>query len=157
MKGVVVLDTNLMVLLTVGSAARDYIAKHKRLQSYTVDDFDLINILIAQFSDIVLIPHILSEASSIARQISQPALRGVQSAFRRLISGCTEYPVPSVLACERSEFARLGLTDAVILHFCSLQLAGIPPTLLTTDTDLADSAIAQGHSVIDYKREYQAP
>jgi hypothetical protein len=36
MKGVVVVDTNLLVLLVVGSASRSYISKHKRLTEYTV-------------------------------------------------------------------------------------------------------------------------
>ena len=42
MKGVVVIDTNLLVLLIVGSASKHYIGKHKRLRGYTTDHFDLL-------------------------------------------------------------------------------------------------------------------
>lgn len=49
MTGVVVDDTNLMVLLVVGSASNEYIPKHKCLQQdYSVDDFDLLGLLIAE-------------------------------------------------------------------------------------------------------------
>ena len=75
MTGVVVVDANLTVLLVVGSADRDFIAKHKRLQGYTIDDFELLGILIAKFSEIVVLPHILAEVSSLARQIDKPARR----------------------------------------------------------------------------------
>jgi hypothetical protein len=68
MTGVVVVDANLLVLLVVGSASRDYIAKHKRLQGYTIYDFELLGLIIADFSDIVLLPHILVEVSSLAKK-----------------------------------------------------------------------------------------
>jgi hypothetical protein len=48
MTGVVVVDTNLPVLLVVGSASKEYIAMPKCLQhDYSVDDFELLGILIA--------------------------------------------------------------------------------------------------------------
>jgi hypothetical protein len=156
MNGVVVIDTNLLVLLIVGSASREFVARHKRLQGFTLDDFDLLNVIIAQFSDIILLPHVLSEVSNIARQMAYPALSHVQSAFRRLVRGSTEVPIPSALGCERNEFARLGLTDAVIMHFCSLRLNGVQPTLLTADTALANNALSLGYSVIDYRQQFQS-
>ena len=56
MTGAVVLDTNLTVLLIVGSASRDFSRFHKRLRSYTEYDFD-----------------ILAETSNLVKQVGQPA------------------------------------------------------------------------------------
>jgi hypothetical protein len=42
MSDVVVVDTNLLLLLVVGSASRNYVDKHKRLGDYSLDDFDLL-------------------------------------------------------------------------------------------------------------------
>ena len=67
MTGAIVIDTNLMVLLVVGSASEDFITKHRRLKGYTVDDFRLLGLLIAEYSDMVLVPHILAEVSSLVR------------------------------------------------------------------------------------------
>lgn len=96
MRGAVVIDTNLMVLLIVGSASREYIPKHKHLSGYTVDDFDMLGLLLSEFSDIVLLPHIVSEVSSLSRQIDEPARTKIQSALRTLIETCAEIPVPSI-------------------------------------------------------------
>jgi len=155
MTGVVIIDTSLTVLLIVGSASRDFIAMHRRLRGYTVDDFEMLGVLIAQFSEIVLLPHILAEASSLARQINNPARTKVQSALRTLIMTATELPIQSAFGAQRDEFDKLGLTDAVILHLCAMSISGIGPTLITVDTDLANSAHSLGYSVIDYKQEYQ--
>lgn len=156
MTGVVVIDANLMVLLVVGSASKELIAKHKRLRDdYTVEDFELLGLIIAQFSDIVLLPHILVEVSSLARQIENPARARIQSALKTLITTATEIPIQSASGAQRDEFDELGLTDAVILHLCNMSFDGTRPTLITTDTDLANTAHALGYSVIDYKQEYQ--
>jgi hypothetical protein len=154
MKGVVVVDTNLLVLLVVGAASRDYISKHKRLGGFTVDDFDLVGLILAQFSEIVLLPHILAEVSSIARQIDGPARAAIQSAFQTLIATCAEFPVQSLDGARRDEFVELGVMDAVILHFCEMDVGGLTPTLLTTDTTLANCAHSLGYSVIDYKQQF---
>jgi hypothetical protein len=157
MTGVVVVDTNLMVLLVVGSASKEYIAKHKRLQrDYSVYDFELLGLLIAEFSEIVILPHILAEVSSLARQIKNPARAKVQNALRTLITTATELPIQSASGAQRAEFDELGLTDAVILHLCNMSVNGISPTLITCDTGLANSAHSLGYSVIDYKQEYQS-
>lgn len=155
MTGVVVVDANLLVLLVVGSASKDYIAKHRRLRDYTVDDFELLGLIISEFSDLILLPHILSEVSSLARKIDNPARADVQRAFRTLITTAVELPIQSILGAQRDEFEQLGLTDAVILHLCNMSVHGISPTLLTVDTSLANMANSMGYSVIDYKQEYQ--
>jgi hypothetical protein len=117
MTGVVVVDANLLVLLVVGSASRDYIAKHRRLQNYTVDDFELLGLIIADFSDIILLPHILAEVSSLIRQIDNPARTEIQNSLGILITTATEIPIQSSRGAQRDEFIELGLTDAIILHF----------------------------------------
>jgi hypothetical protein len=135
MKGIVIIDTNIMVLLIVGAASKEYITKHKRLEGYTIDDFDLLGLLVAEFSEIVLLPHILAEVSNISRMIAAPARAETQSVLATLIATCPEIPVQSLNGSRREEFGNLGLTDTVILHFCTMQIDGLVPTLLTTDTE----------------------
>ena len=155
MTGVVVVDTNLLMLLIVGTASKDYIRMHRRLNDYTVDDFDLLVEIIGQFSDMVFLPHILAEVSNFSRQIKNPARARVQDKLREFIMTVTELPIPSASGADRPEFTELGLTDATILHLCAMSVQGINPTLLTADTALANSAHSLGYSVIDYKQEFQ--
>ena len=157
MTGVAVVDANLLVLLVVGSASRRYISKHKRLRDdYTVEDFEMLRLLIAELADIVLLPQILAEVSSLARQIENPARTQIQDMLRTLILTATELPILSAFGARRDEFGELGLTDSVILHLCDMNSSGICPTLITTDTALANSAHSQGYSVIDFKQAFQA-
>ncbi len=156
MTGVVIADTSLMVLLVVGSASREYIRKHKRLQHYSVDDFELLGLIIAEFSEIIVLPHILAEASNLARHIENPARARVQDALRILIATATELPIQSVSGARRDKFGELGLTDSVTLHVCAMSIDGIPPTLITSDTAPANRASSLGYSVIDYKEQFQS-
>ena len=114
----------------VGSASRNYIARHKRLQEFTEDDFDLLGLLIAQFSELVLLPHVLAEVSSLARQISGQAYADVQRALRTLVETATELPVQSVLGVRRHEFGQVGLTDSVILHLCATSIDDVSPEVV---------------------------
>jgi len=94
---------------------------------------------------ILLVPHVLTKVSSFSRHIKNPARREVQAKLRRLIQTTTEIPIESIYGAEREEFEELGLTDAVLLHFCTLESAGIRCTLLTADANLALRAESLGY------------
>src|ERR1700691_6200743 len=64
-KGVFV-DTNLFVLLLVGSFNKKRILDFKRTQDFTVDDFHTLSALVAWFgTPLVTTPHILSQVSDL--------------------------------------------------------------------------------------------
>lgn len=58
----IVLDTNLLVLLIVGIASPTYIAIHKQLRAYSLQDFDLLTRLLETASRIIVTPNTLTEA-----------------------------------------------------------------------------------------------
>ena len=72
-KGLLI-DTNLLVLLTTGTLNTSYIEGHKRTGHYTVEDFDLLLAIIDQFQFLVVIPNILTEASNLLK--GSPYVRG---------------------------------------------------------------------------------
>jgi hypothetical protein len=157
MRGVAVVDANLLVLLVVGSASTELIAKHKRLSGdYNIDHFDFLRLLIGQFDDLVLLPHVLAETSNLASYIYHPARIRIQAVLRKLILTATEFPAPSLFGAQREEFGCLGLTDSVILHMCTMSIAELAPTLITADTALANIALSQGYSAINFKEAFQS-
>ena len=150
------MDSNLLLLLVVGSASVTYIEKHKRLSgTYSQEDFLTLGKIISEFSDIVSIPHTLTEVSNLGRQIDNPARRLILAGLKEFISTTLESNIPSILGTRRSEFESFGLTVSVLLHLCTLTLNGIVPTLVTVDTALANAALSLGYSVIDFKRDFQ--
>jgi len=148
--GPVLVDANLLLLLVVGSADRRYIAIHKRLSGYTEADFELLVEAISLFSDIVLVPHVLAEVSSLSRQVQDPARSRIQEKFRDLVEMSGEVTVSSVDGVHREEFLALGLTDAVMLHLCGAIDAALGLTLLTNDARLAVQAEMLGYDVLNF-------
>ena len=54
------IDANLLVLLVVGSVGRELIAKHRRLQEYTVEDYDALLDLLQRVGNIFVTPNTLT-------------------------------------------------------------------------------------------------
>lgn len=117
---------------------------------YTEDDFDLLGYLVSGFSDIILVPNVLTEVSNLARQIGDPARTVIQETIRMLVESAPEVPIASLAAVRRDEFIDAGLTDAALLQLCGMTLGTESITLLTVDRPLAWRARALG-SVLDYR------
>jgi hypothetical protein len=92
-------------------------------------------------------PNTLTETSNLLRQIGDPARQELTEALRSFIQSRQELGIASVEAARRLEYAKLGLTDAVLLEIAGLKRQGLLPTLLTADLDLAVAAELHGYSV----------
>jgi len=153
MNGPVVIDTNLLALLVVGTTSKGYISLHKRLESeFGIREFELLVELIGLFSDIILLPHIIAETSSLIRQFRAPMRANIQGTLKKMITTTVEFPIASTWGARREEYQELGITDAVILHFLSIN--EIEPTLMTIDRNLFNRANSLGYGVIDCRREF---
>jgi hypothetical protein len=137
----VILDSNLLLLLVVGLASRDYIKKHKRLSSFIDEDFTLLVNMLNQYSGIIVTPNTLTETSNLVGHAADPVRGNVYRVFHKLVDapGYEECFVATKEAIARTEFVRLGLTDATLL--C---LAAESYTLLTADFDLYWAAVNCG-------------
>lgn len=145
MRKAVALDANLIVLLVVGLAGKSYITKHKRLKTYTADDFDILKATIEQSAGIVVTPNALSEASNFLRQIADPARSIISSAFQTLIKNTKETYVKSVDASQRAEFLRFGLADNVLLEISKANMV-----IVSVDSNLCIAAQNSGYEAINF-------
>ncbi len=128
-KGVLV-DTNLLVLLLVGSVNKRRIGTFKRTQNFTVEDFDLLSGLVSWFGKLVTTPHVLSQVSDLT-DLPGKDLRTIRGLFGSLVEQMEEsYDISRVLITH-DLFSRLGLTDAAIATVCSRGIL-----VLTTDLNL---------------------
>ncbi len=140
------IDTNLLVLFVVGTAAKEYIARHKKLTEFTVEDYDMLVKIVARASEVLVTPNTLTETSNLAAYINEPARSKVLDVLRTVIASASqERYVPSSVAAERKEFVRLGLADAALL-----EIAAKDVTLLTTDFDLYNTALAKGAQALNF-------
>lgn len=144
-RATVALDTNLAVLLAVGTANPDYIEKHRRLRVYDKTDFLLLDELLGAADGIIWCPHVLAETSNLARYVNDPIRVEVAQALSILISKYPEANIVSAEASKHNAYMRLGLTDSVMLI-----LASTGATLLTDDLDLHVAALSAGHDSINF-------
>ena len=133
------IDANLIVLLVVGQAGRDLIAKHRRTRRFTVEDYDRLIQAISRVDELRVTPNTLTEASNLLGQHGEPQRSRLLLKLRELIERSPETVVASADAARRGAFPRLGLTDAALLEIVS---ADAP--LLTVDLDLYVAALASG-------------
>ena len=151
----VALDSNLLLLFVVGSASRDYIAKHKRLRAYSESDFDLLIEQLSAVSALLLTPNTLTETSNLIDHIGEPARSHIYQTLNALLSlpESEERYVPSKQATSLPELPRLGLTDCALLTLCA---DGVP--LITADLQLFLTAAGRGaKALINFNHLRDAP
>ena len=133
------LDANLLVLLVVGSESRDLISKHRRLEDYTAEDFDILLDLLKGVGQLFVTPNTLTETSNLVSQHGEPERSLLMTRLQYLIHGSQEIVVTSADASSNSQFERLGLTDAALLDAVTSDTP-----LLTVDLDLYLAALEAG-------------
>ena len=130
------IDANLLVLLIVGSVGRDLIAKHRRLQAYSDEDFDILIDVIDPVGRVFVTPNTLTEASNLLAQHGDPERSHFFDRLRFIIKESREIVVASVDAANNKAFGRLGLTDAALLEVVTKETP-----LITVDVGLYLAAL----------------
>ena len=133
------LDANLLVLLVVGRESRDLIPKHRRLEAYRVEDFDILLELLENADRLYVTPNTLTETSNLLSQHGEPERTLLMRRLQYLIHDSNEIVVASIDASSNSRYQKLGLTDAALL-----ELATTETPVLTVDLDLYLAAIESG-------------
>jgi len=103
----VILDTNVLLVLTVGLWNSKAISEYKRTSSYSADDFVLLSSIVERVGKIVTTPHILTEVCNLTDSLNRQ-------------HGCQIYQTLALLqqdARERRQEAVRLMTDPLFLTF----------------------------------------
>ncbi len=146
-------DANLLVLLVSGDVDTSIIAKHRRLDEYTDDDYKtLLELLYVRPDNRVLVtPNTLTEASNLLRQHREPERSLLMARFQYLIEQSEEVVIASAQASNNPAFRTAGLTDAVLLEAASAQTP-----VITVDSDLCSAALVKDENAAVNFRQYMA-
>lgn len=143
----VLVDTNILLLLFVGSVERRLIERFKRTVSrgFEVSDYELLRNFLKLFDDrVVTTPHILTEVSNLAGQLGSQKQRFF-SYFAKGISQLIEHCEPSENLAQVESFVKFGLTDAAIIDLVKGQYL-----VLTDDFRLSNYLGKQGVDVLNF-------
>lgn len=131
-KSRIAVDTNLLLLLVVGTWNPRIISRHKRLSEYSIRDFELVRDYISSFQTGAATAHVLTEVSNlIPFGMEESTTAAIRNELARTIQTLDERQIASSSASARAEFLVFGLTDAALSIVCS----DMP--LLTADKPLA--------------------
>ena len=133
------LDANLLVLLVVGSESREMIPKHRRLEHYSPEDYDILLDQLQETDRLYATPNTLTEASNLIGQHGEPERSALMGRLQYLIHQSNEFVVASVTASSNPVFPKLGLADAALLEAVTVETP-----LLTVDLSLYLEAIKGG-------------
>lgn len=142
-KGVLV-DSNLLVLLLVGSVNKQRILGFKRTRNFTVEDFDVLLRLVNWFGNLIATPHVLSQVSDLT-DLPGKELSRIRKLFSNLVGQMEESYDPSKSLVADPLFSRLGLTDAAVATVCSRGIL-----VLTADLDLQLALQIRGGDALNF-------
>lgn len=127
------LDTNLLLLLFIGSKNSLLISKARTLSAFVEDDYDLLVDVVNSnsFDCLITTPHIMTEVSNLLGKERDDIRSLGRQAMAEFLSQCTESTDSSVSLVSEPEFSRLGLTDVAIAVASKL-----PAFVLTADLPL---------------------
>lgn len=137
-----IIDTNLLLLVTVGLTDRGRIGAFKRTSEFSETDFEVVEGVVEYFAaraGVLTTPHILTEVSNLIGRL--PEFRRTLAA---LLFRLEEHWDTGRRISRRPEFATIGLTDAAILEIKR------GPCCVTTDWELSARLENAGRSVLNY-------
>ena len=137
-----IIDTNMLVVFTIGSVDPNFLGRIQRVKEYRPDDYEIIFIYISHFSKVILLPNIVSETSNLLSQMTGDRRELCMTKLASLVQESTEVYIESCLAVTQPEFIDLGATDTSIL--CALN---DNTSLLTADLKLYLAALCRSQSV----------
>ena len=142
-KGILI-DTNLLILLLVGSYNEDMISSFKRTTNYTVEDYRYLKVFLTGFEKHFYTPNILTEITNLTDSInSEPNFFFFQH-MKYVLSAFKEESVSSDEIMQLKSFLKFGLTDALNCKLSDKYL------VLTDDLRLYSYLANQGLPAINF-------
>ncbi len=140
----ILIDTNLLLLLLVGSYDEKIISSFKRTKIYTVEDYRYLKTFLTRFGKHCYTPNILTEITNLTDSInSEPNFSFFQH-LKYVLSAFKEDSISSDEIMQLKSFLKFGLTDAVNCKLSDKYL------VLTDDLRLYSYLANQGYPAINF-------
>jgi rRNA-processing protein FCF1 len=142
----IIIDTNALILLVLGTVNLNNIGRHRRLSVYTEEDFWTVSSLVNDENQLLSTPNTWTEVDNLCNNMRGEDRQRYINVMKHIVSASTEKFITTRSVVEDHYFADIGITDTIILNLakkCSL--------LVTGDSALADIAKAHSIEVLDLK------
>lgn len=112
-----ILDTNVMLLLAVGTADELWLERHKNIRSlkFNAEHYNKLVGIIGHIGNLSSTANILTEVSNLLDQTDSIKKLELRKVLAKIISAISEIHLPGKMIIDDPIFLRLGLTDALVL------------------------------------------
>lgn len=138
-----ILDSNLLLFHWCSSFDPNLITTFKRLNSFQIEDIELLSETLKVFSAIRTTPHVLTEVSNLANSLPSWIKVDWFEHFSKKVQVVPEEWIPAA-SIATGQFMCLGLTDAALAKLASTHV------ILTLDFPLSSSLESRGLNVINF-------
>ncbi len=141
------IDTNLLLLLTVGATNKSYIATHKRTKAsaFTERDYEELLSILSRFEKLWVTSHCLAEASNLVRQTHPAQSKELLTTLSYICGNAKESHVPKDEIFRSGYYKRLGVADTGLIRKSKRVTCS-----LTTDLDLYLAITKLGREAINF-------
>jgi hypothetical protein len=145
----ILVDSNLLLMLGVGSLDPNRVSKEKGTREYSPEDFDILSQFLARFKRQFTTPNILTEVCNLSGQLRADIRRFFRQWIRdHVVVHLDEQYIATKDASSHLVFERLGVTDAAIAIMADQGIL-----VLTSDLDLSIMLDTRGLDCILYRRD----
>jgi len=144
----IIIDSNSLIVLLLGSIDENLIASHKTTSIYTKQDYHNLVIIIKDLKNLLVLPNIWTEVDNLLNRFAGHYRWTYLTQIREIMSKTTEKYLQSTTGSKSPYFDYVGLTDSLIL-----EIAKDCELLITSDSMLSDYAIANNIVVYDMVKE----
>jgi hypothetical protein len=138
------LDSNLLLLLVIGTMDRTLIKQFKRTHQFSLPDFDALREIVSRAKVVITTPHILTEVSNLANSLREDQKGFFAEIFQAFIKELEErFTAATVLSSDA--LFRFGIADVSALREASSTL------VLTQDGRFAAQIFAAGGLALDLR------
>lgn len=142
----ILLDTNVLLVLLVGSVDEKLVGNVSRLRGYDAEDFRRLSDLVSNANRIVMTPHIAVETWNLADNMLYGShKKSFMNAFGSLMIRSEERWTKTVEICKARHFSRLGVADTGIAIIKRRR-----PVVITDDSGLFRALGELGHRCINF-------
>lgn len=147
----ILLDSNLLLVLLAGNLDFRLFGSFKRISTYSLEDYELLERLIKMFSILITTPYVLAEVSNLANSLSKQWQEDWLRNMAALLSCHNCKPLfdecwtPAKQLVLKPEFLAFGLTDASLAELSGSAL------ILTDDFRLSGFLRRKGVSILNFR------
>jgi short subunit dehydrogenase-like uncharacterized protein len=138
------IDTNLALLLIIGTTNREYIKTHKRTKQFTDQDYDLLISSLTGFDSIWITSHCLAEVSNLLKQTYKTQAEELLSSMSIIVGKFKESSFSKNNIFSSTNYLRLGVADTGFV-----QKSKRVNCSFTVDFDLYQTVSTLGRKVIN--------